>query len=324
MTDTAAATAEDRAIDALTKILESSISPEMVEAQQVILRRLALSGDLFPSRVPAPANITQVGGYLNLIANDAVLRAQVLSSVLGVAGPNPSPGWEPALPPLYLATRANDRPDGPAQAAVPVTFSVRIDFAPALDAAIGAIHASGGTLPILSAAQPLPPAAPGVTPPVDLHPYIGRVLQLVPGTALATPATDPLALGSVAAGPLQLVSRQIDSAAPNAATVTAQSWSIWTCAAAACTQATVAAGRYIPLAPILNAAGWYQPTPTAPTSLAQAVGAFRWTNVTGLVAQASRFGDELSLIHSGGAIAQSSVRAHLDWVWDGSAFVAPA
>ena len=120
-------TAEDRAIDALTRIIDSANSPDMLEAQQIILRRLALSGDLFPSRIPAPANITQVGGYLNLIADDAVLRAQVLASALGVAGPNPSPGWEPTLPPIYLAVRANDRPAGASQPAIPVTFSIRSD-----------------------------------------------------------------------------------------------------------------------------------------------------------------------------------------------------
>ena len=63
------------------------------------------AGDLFPSRIPSPLNITQVGGYLNLIERDPVLRAQVLSSALGVAGPNPMPGWDPVLPALYFTTR---------------------------------------------------------------------------------------------------------------------------------------------------------------------------------------------------------------------------
>ena len=34
-----ASTAEDRAIDALTRILDSAISPDMLAAQQIIMRR---------------------------------------------------------------------------------------------------------------------------------------------------------------------------------------------------------------------------------------------------------------------------------------------
>src|SRR5688500_12586302 len=110
-----AGNAEDRALDALAKVLEKATAPDMLEAQKVILRRLALAGDLFPSRVPAPLNITQVGGYLNLLRDHLELRTQVLASALGVAGPNPFPGWEPVRPPLFFATRTNDRPAGLSQ-----------------------------------------------------------------------------------------------------------------------------------------------------------------------------------------------------------------
>jgi hypothetical protein len=295
----------------------------MLEAQQIILRRLALSGDLFPSRIPAPANITQVGGYLNLIADDAVLRAQVLASALGVAGPNPSPGWEPAPSPIYLAERADDRPAGPSQPAIPVTFSIRSDFATAFDAALASLHDQGGTLPVLAAIQPLPPAAPGTQPPADLLPFLGRTLDLVPAAALVDPAADPLALGQQGADPLQLVALQVDPAAPGAGAVVAADWSMWQCTTTACNQVVVN-GSYIPLTPILNASGWYRPVPDAPVSLLQPGPALRWTNVTGLVAGRSRFGDELALMRSAGEIAQSIVREQLDWVWDGSSFVSSA
>src|SRR5215210_1980705 len=161
MAEETPSTAEDRALDALTRILDASISPDMLEAQQIILRRLALSGDLFPSRIPAPRNITEVGGYINLIDNDLVLSAQVLASALGVAGPNPSPGFEADLPPLYFETVANDRPEGTAQAATPVSVAVRSDFAVAFKGAQAALHAVGATLPVLSASRPLPRIALG-------------------------------------------------------------------------------------------------------------------------------------------------------------------
>lgn len=324
MSAEAESTAQDRAIDALTKILESAIAPDMLEVQQIILRRLAMSGDLFPSRVPPPLNITEVGGYLNLVQNDPVLSAQVLAAALGVAGPNPSPGFEPTLPPLYYATVPNDRPAGPAQAATPVQLLVRSDLAPAFSAAVGALHAVGATLPVLRATRPLPPVTLGVPPPDDLLPYLGRVLELVPSAALGDPANDPLAVGQQGgAGPQVVVARQLDPSAPAASSVASDSWSLWTCDTTQCTQSTVT-GKYVQIGPLLNAAGWYQQTPlAAPVSSGQAGGWGRWTNVTGLVV-GSPFAEELRLLHPVGAIAASAVRERLSWTWDGAAFVPPS
>lgn len=320
-TTPAASTAEDRAIDALTRILDAAIAPDMLEAQQLILRRLATSGDLFPSRVPPPLNITQVGGYLNLIEDDAVMRAQVLAATLGVAGPNPTPGFDPVLPPLYLTTRLNDRPTGPAQASIPVSVQVRNDFAEAFDAARAALHARGASLPVLSVVRPLPPAGIGVLPPTDLLPYLGRVLELSPASALVDPATDALALGQEGgAGPQTVVARVLDTAAPDAGTVPSAAWSLWDCDATTCTQITVT-DRFVRLAPVLAAAGWYAPDPAAPTSTG-APGAWnRFTNTTGLVAGVTRFGDELALLWSAGQVSASSVREKVGAVWDGTAFV---
>lgn len=318
-------TAEDRALDALTKILEQAISPEMVEAQQIILRRLATAGDLFPSRIPAPLNISEVGGYLNLVANDPVLSAQVLASALGVAGPNPTPGFDPTLPPLYFTTRSNDRPEGPSQAATPVQIRVRNDFAVPFATAVATVHELGVTLPVLATDAPIPPVALGVDPPTDLLPYLGRTLTLVPSAALVDPTTDPLAVGQRGGtGPQLAVARQLDAAAPQASAVTSEAWDLWTCTTTACTQSTVT-DAFVELSPILAAAGWAQATPLAPpVSSTVTQGWNRWTNVTGLVAGQTTFGEELRLLYSAGQISASSVRERQDWVWDGAAFVAPA
>ena len=320
MADDTATTAEDRALDALTRILDSAISPEMLAAQQTILRRLALSGDLFPSRVPPPGNITEVGGYLNLVADDPILSAQVLASALGVAGPNPSPGFDPVLPPLYFVTRGNDR-NGLSAPTTPVTYSVRNDFAVALDHALEAIHDVGATLPVLAAGRPLPPITSTTTVPADLLPYVGRTLELVPSAALVDPTTDPLAVGQAGgAGPNVVVARQLDAAAPSAGTVTPALWSLWSCTATACTQATVT-DAFVDLAPALNAAGWYTSTPVDDPVTSTTPGAWsRWTNVTGLVAGSTRFRDELELIHTVGVISASAVRSALDWIWTGTTF----
>lgn len=74
------------------------------------------------------------------------------------------------------------------------------------------------------------------------------------------------------------------------------------------------------LTTILNAAGWYQKTPTAPQKLAPPGTWSRWFNITGLVPNVSRFGDELNAHHSRGEIAASVLRDALVYVWDGTTF----
>jgi hypothetical protein len=320
---TEAPSAEERALDALTKILESAVSEEMVAAQQLVLRRLATSGDLFPSRIPPPLNITQIGGYLNLIEDDPILSAQVLASTLGVAGPNPTPGFDVILPPLYFTTRGNDRPAGAAQTATPVSFRIRNDFAAGLDAALRTLHDLGTQLPVLAGDGLLPPLSEAA-PPTDLLAFLGRRLSLVPSAALTDPTTDLLAVGQLGgAGATLALARQVDPAAPQAGTVAAAAYSLWTCDAVACTQAVVN-GTYVDLDPVLAVAGWHRAAPlSAPASLGDSKGWNTWQNVTGLVAGESTFGAELRLLYSLGQIAASSVRERQDWVWDGTTFVAP-
>src|SRR4051812_29569459 len=93
-------------IDTLAAIVDKSLSADALEAQTLLLRRLALEGDVIPSRIPAPRNITEIGGYLNLLATlgETGTRSQVLSSVLGVAGTNPAAGWISTAPPVLTWT----------------------------------------------------------------------------------------------------------------------------------------------------------------------------------------------------------------------------
>src|SRR5437868_15500738 len=112
-------------VQSLLDILNAAASLDAQQAQQMLLRRLALEGDVIPSRIPAPLNISQIGGYLNLLdsVNQPELRAQMLASLLGVAGPNPPIGWFPTAPPLSFVTITNDRPPGPAAASIPLTYT---------------------------------------------------------------------------------------------------------------------------------------------------------------------------------------------------------
>lgn len=321
-------TVAGKVLDALADVLKSSSTSASQEAQALLLKRLATEGDVFPSRVPAPRNITEIGGYLNLLEqlNQQVMRTQALGAILGVAGPNPIAGSEPAGFILYDVTRANDRPAGAAQPTYTTQFSVRNDFAAALDAALTTIHAAGCSLPILMPPTALPLAGPMAPKPTDLLRYLGRTLDLAPAAALTDPDADPLALARLQGGApaAEVVARQIDATAANAASVVKQKWIAWKCDANACAETAAADRFYLPLTPILNAAGWYQAAPTAPTKLSAPDSWGRWSNISGLVAHSSRYRDELALRYQPETIAASSLRDVQDYMWDGKDFVAPA
>jgi hypothetical protein len=313
-------------IDALADALRNATSPELMEAQVILLRRLALQGEVFPARIPAPRNITEVGGYLNLLERYAQpeTRDQMLAATLGVAGPNPMPGWFPTSPVLFFAQRPNDRPPGPGQPAIPVSLEIRDDFSQAFDIALKTIHDQGCTLPVLSPVRVLPPAGVDIAT-VELLEPLGRTLDLVPSAALVSPGTtDPLALASQGTNPTEVVSLQLNPNAPNAGALSPAAWDEWVCTPTACAQTSTSTLRtYLQLTPILNAAGWYQPPPPAPVSLAAPGSWARWTNVTGLVAGHTSFGDELRLLWPADQIAASCVRTRIHWVWDGTQFAAP-
>jgi hypothetical protein len=312
----------EKVVGALTDVLKAGTSQEALAAQQQLLQRLATQADVFPSRIPAPRNITEIGGYLNLLGslNASDTQLQVLSSILGVAGPGTDFPGLPTAPILYDTVLPNDRPGGPLQATIPVEFRIRNDFANAFKAALKTIHDAGCVLPILSPAATLPIAG---TPPasVDLLQYLGRTHAIMPNCALNDPDVDPIAVAKLAAGAYQVVARQIDATAPQAASVTAQSWTAWKCTATACT--TDAKSRtYLPLTTILNAAGWYQSAVTDPVSLANAGNWSGWRNITGLVPNVTTFGSELRQRFTLSQIAASSLREMMDYTWDGTSFVA--
>ena len=313
-------------VGALTNILQSSTSPDALAAQNLLLRRLATEGDIFTSRIPPPKNITEVGGYLNLLdtLSETVMREQVLGSALGVAGPNSTAGFTPTGAPLFSVQRANDRPAGPSQASIPVQFSIRNDFAAALDAALKTIHDAGCALPVLSVTNALPPVLAGGAQPADLLPFLGRTLDLMPTAALTDPDADPLAVAHTDGdASFQVVARQIDPTAPNAALVQPRMWVAFKCDANACTQ-SLAARAYLPLVPILNAAGWYQTSSiTQPINLSNPGTWNHWTNITGLVPNVTTFGDEMTQRVSPAELALTSLRDAVKWVWDGQAFKAP-
>lgn len=321
------ATIQESLSEAIIEILQTTNSPAIQRAREVIAHRLAISGDVAPSRIPAPSNITEIGGYINLLSEygETEQRSRMIAAALGIAGPQvnlPQPG---TLPPLAFASRTQVRPEGPQQPTFPLSFTMRSDFLPAFDTAIQSITALGGAMPVLSGLRQLPAA--GMSAPsggdaqLDL---IGRLLVLAPTAALRAVATDPLSLTRpTAGGAFDVRARIIDSTAPDAGTIADADWTSWECDIDQCAEVDTTDARF-DLSPILNAAGWHQLAPPEnPTTVTEAGTWNTWHNITGLVPGSTRFGDELHLLYAVDAILASPVFDQLDFVWNGSEFATP-
>lgn len=308
----------------IISILETTNSPEIQRAREVIAHRLAVSGDVAPSRIPPPRNITEIGGYINLLTEYEQIeqRSRMISAALGIAGPQinlPQPG---EAPPLFFARRNQLRPEGSQQPTFPLDFTIRSDFAAAFDTALAEIANRGGAMPVLSPLRTLP--AQGAEVPgagsaqLDL---IGRLLRIAPTAALRDLATDPLSLSRpTAGGEFAVLARVIDAAAPDAGTIADEDWTSWVCDTDQCTETNTTDARFA-LAPLLNTVGWHRlDSPTDPASVSDPGDWPVWRNVTGLVPGETRFGDEVRLIYSAAEIVNSSILSELELVWDGAVF----
>jgi hypothetical protein len=311
-------------VQSLIGVLQTATSPDAVEAQNILLRRLALEGDVIGSRVPPPRNITEIGGYLNLLTklHETTMRQQTLAGILGVAGPSQPLGWISNRQPLALVPLNNDRPAGAAQATYTLSFLVRSDFQSALEDARKLLRASGVALPFSSPPRiALPPLMPGASAPSDILFYLGRTLMIAPSAALLDPSSDPvvLARASGGGGSFELYARVL---APGSVTVTQSNYDALACTTTNSQIVPLADASLVALAPVLANAGFYpaNPSPTPSTNLDTAW--TRLTNITGLVAGSTRLGDELSLLYRQDEIVNSVLAPLLNLIWDGKAFSA--
>lgn len=308
-------------VGSLINLIQANNSPDAIAAQSILMRRLALEGDVVGSRIPPPKNISEIGGYLNLLGTlgETAMREQTLAGILGVAGPTPALGFQSAQP-LSMVSVPNDRPAGTAQPSLPLSVLVRSDFLNAFLGAMKTLHAQGTTLPCSGpTAIALPLGGPGSVVPSDLLLYLGRVLTLAPPAALAAPVTDPLVLarpaGSTGAFGIAANVLAAGSVAVAPANYDALQISGSTIATISLTGASL-----VMVAPLLANAGFYSaspfPAPTTPTDSAWA----RLTNVTGLVAGTTPYGDELALLYPPSVIAASALAPALGYVWNGTIF----
>ncbi len=315
-------------MDALVEAMRAGVRPDVLEAQRILLQRLAGQGDVFPSRIPLPRNITEVGGYLNLLerAGQDGMRTSAIASALGIAAP-PAPVASGAVA-IGIVSMANDRPAGPVQASIPPLVTVRADFHAPLAAALQVLHASGCQLPLRAPRAVLPATQPGATATsLDARAVLvalGRVLDAFPGTLLVDPAADALAIARPelpASDPVRLVARELDGGT----LVAEASWVATRASTSAVSEDPPALRRYLDVLPAMQAAGWIHPEPFAPVvSLADRGTLATFVNLTGLVPGETTLGDELALLYTPAAIGQSALVPFLQWAWNGAAFAAPA
>jgi len=311
-------------VQSLIGILQSSASPDALEAQNLILRRIALEGDVIGSRVPPPRNISEIGGYVNLLGKlkEHAMREQVLAGILGVAGPSQPLGWISNTQPLAMVTISNDRPPVVAQASFPVTVQVRSDFVGALQSALKLVHTFGASLPLTGPpVLTLPQAAPGASAPSDLLAVLGRTLTIAPTAALANPAADPIVIARTT-GTTNDFALGAVVLTPGLAPVPPSTYDAVQCTATTKTIVPIGPISIVALAPILANAGWYPASPLPVPANNTVRGWARLANTTGLVAGTTRFGDELSLLYRPDQIVNSVFASMLAWTWDGTTFVA--
>jgi hypothetical protein len=302
-------------------LIAQATSGDALEAQNIILRRMALQGDVVPSRVPPPLNITQIGGYLNLLTTlkETAMRSQVLAGILGVAGPIDAAGWITSKPPHSFRMMLNDRPSGPAQSSIPVTVPVRSDFAYGLLQVIKSLHDQGCFLPLLGVPTTLPTAVLDPSQPVDPLLYLGRVLTLAAATALVQPSTDPLVLARNS-GTTDLFQVAANSIGTGTVAVAAADYDALQSSSSGVQTVPLAGAHLVYLNPLLAGAGFYPATPWPQPSSATDTSWARFTNVTGLVTGRTRLGEELAMLYSWTDIGASVFANMTGNIWNGSAF----
>ena len=312
--------AGDALLLALTDVIRGATSPEIQQAQAMLLRRLAMQGDVIPSRLPAPRNITEVGGYVNLLTtlHEEAMRTAMLGAALGLASAPLDDLAGGTVPPMRLTSIPNQRPDGVAGAAVPLAVQVRQDLAPTLVAALSDLKAAGGSLPLWSPPSALPPRGSPARSPL---PFLGREIEVAPSVVGIDAEHDPVVLGRTTAD-AEPGYRLALRVAPGTAGATTATWTglQWDEAGGAYVEHALGDVELLPietvLAPTAFAAHRTAPAPSGRDDRAWA----RLTAVGGLVPGSSTLGEELALLWAKEQIASSAFTGRLSATWSGTAF----
>ena len=70
----------------LLDVIQKDNSDEMLAIKRKIYERIANESDVKPTRIPRPLNITEVGGYYNLLEKleDEKMQRRLIASALGL------------------------------------------------------------------------------------------------------------------------------------------------------------------------------------------------------------------------------------------------
>ena len=108
----------------------------------------------------------------------------------------PPIGWFPTAPPLSFVTITNDRPPGPAAASIPLTYTMRSDFATPFATAMNTVHTTAGQpafVPFVTPPRTLPVDNPPLPADYDMLSPLGRSLDIVPAVGLVDANVDAVA-----------------------------------------------------------------------------------------------------------------------------------
>jgi len=85
--------ASENIVSLAARLLEQETSPEVQKIKLDILRRIATESDIKPARIPAPLNITEIGGYINLMMKlkkeESLQQQRILDQLLKGASSEP-------------------------------------------------------------------------------------------------------------------------------------------------------------------------------------------------------------------------------------------
>lgn len=313
------ATGFDPIDDALAAVIRSAASPQVQEAQVLLLRRLALEGSVLPSRIPAPLNITEVGGYLNLLAgsSSAAMHGSALAAALGLASPA-AITWDEAPPPLGWGVVPNPIDT---TSFAPLAASMRADLAQAWQARVAPrLEALGASIPLWSRPLRLP-ATGAEADSADLIELVGRRAWIHPAAALGAPETDPIVLGRADTDPAEVLRVTVRA---TSAKVTPVAWNalVWDSVANALIERPIGSAKLTDVGPIVGAAGFILASDPPRPPQRFDLGWGTMTNSSGLLPGLTRLGDELGSVWSSREIGRSALGSRLDYVWNGATFEA--
>ncbi|MDO5625999.1 MAG: hypothetical protein Q4G71_15090 [Pseudomonadota bacterium] len=303
---------------ALAAVIRAAASPEVQQAQAMMLRRIALEGSVVASRIPPPRNITEVGGYLNLLAagGHSDLRTTAIATALGLASPV-SMGTVDSAPASAFARVGNDMGNVNAPGLLH-EVPLRADLAAAWQARVQPrLRALGASLPLWASPPGLPSPGPLQAAP-DALLAAGRCVWVAPQAALVDPETDPVSLGWLPGEPPDAPRVMLRTTQGDAV----PSWNayLWDATANALMVRPMEAYTCADAGPIVALAGFRFARAQVPAQRHD-LGWARLINTTGLMPGVSRLGDELLRVWPESAVAASAFALRLNDVWDGADFV---